>query len=117
LKKIYFYWIISHISLYDAFKKYFVKLNTSLFEVKIYTTKKINVNEYEISDYYLSSSENNPVSFSFINEKPNITFILNRIFSKSNKNTVAFTCGPPKLTEEISDVCNRFNVDISVEVF
>ena len=117
LKKIYFYWIIRHISIYHAFKKYFMKLNQSIFEVKIYTTKKNIINEYETPDYYLSSYENDPKSFSFINEKPNISFILNRIFSKYNKNTVTLTCGPSKLTTEILDICNRFNVDISVEVF
>ena len=116
LKKVYFYWIISHISLYDAFKKYFKDLNKNIFEVKIYTTKKFTLNEFEI-DYYSSSIENNNQSISFINDKPNISYILNMIFSKNSKNTVILTCGPSKLTDEIFMVANRFNINISVELF
>ena len=116
LKQIYFYWIISHISLYDAFKKYFQDLNIDIIEVKIYITKKFTLDEFEVN-YYSSSTDNNNKAISFINDKPNITYTLNMIFSKNSKNTVLLTCGPPKLTDEISEVSNRFNIDISVEVF
>ena len=46
-----------------------------------------------------------------------MTYILNKIFSKNSKNNVILTCGPPKLTDEILEVSNRFKIDISVEVF
>jgi NAD(P)H-flavin reductase len=107
LKKVYFYWVMKHISLYDAFKKYFIKLNKDIFDIKIYTTN------YKVDDYF--DTEDN--SITFIKEKPNIIYILNMLFSNNNKNICVVTCGPAKLTNEILDVCNHFNVDISVENF
>ena len=46
-----------------------------------------------------------------------MTFILNKMFSKNMKDVVVLTCGPSKLTSEITEVCNLFDVDISTEVF
>ena len=116
IKKVHFYWIISHISLYEAFKKYFTNLSTGIFELKIYTTKKINIQDEFNLDYY-STIDNNNLSTKIINEKPNMTFILNKMFSKNMKDVVVLTCGPSKLTSEITEVCNLFDVDISTEVF
>ena len=115
LKKVYFYWIMSHISLYEAFKKYFKKLNTEIFELKIYTTRKFSTDNFEEGDSF--PKENINESLKFINDKPNISYILNIIFSKNSKNTVVLTCGPLNLINEISTVANRFNIDISVEAF
>jgi predicted ferric reductase len=108
VKKVYFYWIITHMSLYDAFKKYFTNLNKDIFEFKVYTTKKTSITN-------IFSSDN--LATTFINEKPNVTYILNKIFSKESKNSVVLTCGPKKLTDEVSGICNNFEVDISNELF
>jgi len=108
VKKIYFYWIITHMSLYDTFKKYFTNLNKDIFEFKVYTTKKTSITN-------MFSSDN--LTTTFINEKPNVTYILNKIFSKESKTSVVLTCGPKKLTNEVSGICNNFEVDISRELF
>lgn len=107
LKKVYFYWVMKHISLYDAFKRYFIKLNEDIFDIKIYTTS------YKADDYF--DMEDN--SLTFIKEKPNIVYILNTLFLNNNKNICVVTCGPDKLTNDILDTCNHFNIDISVENF
>lgn len=109
LKNICFHWIISHISLYHGFKKYFKNLNKDTFKVKIYTTKNFTYDDFE-TDYSYEG-------ISFVHNKPNITYIFSKIFSKNSKNTVILTCGPTKLTDEISIIANRFNIDISIEVF
>ena len=66
IKKVYFYWIITHMSLYDAFKKYFTNLNKDIFEFKVYTTKKTSITN-------MFSSDN--LETTFINEKPNVSYI------------------------------------------
>ena len=95
-------------SLYDAFKKYFTNLNKDVFEFRVYTTKKTSITN-------MFSSDN--LTTTFINEKPNVTYILNKIFSKESKTSVVLTCGPKKLTDEVSGICNNFEVDISNELF
>ena len=84
--------------------------------IRLFTTKKINIQDEFNLDYY-STIDNNNLSTKIINEKPNMTFILNKMFSKNMKDVVVLTCGPSKLTSEITEVCNLFDVDISTEVF
>lgn len=107
LKKVYFFWIMKDVSLFDSFKKYFRNLNKEIFKFKIYITKNKSIFET-----YIDTN-----SFTFINERPNMCYILNMLFLKESKNNAIITCGPSVLTTDIADICNQFKIDISIENF
>lgn len=109
LKRVRIFWIMKDISLFDSFKKYFIDLNKEIFKFKIYTTKNKNKTLFET---YLDSSP-----FTFINERPNISYILNKKFLETNKNKAIITCGPTSLTNDVISISNNFKVDISIENF
>ena len=95
------------ISLFYSFEKYFKELDKDIFKFKIYTTKNKT-----IFQTYIDTD-----SFIFINERPNMSYILNMQFAKKNKNNAIITCGPVSLTNDIVNISNEFGIDISVENF
>jgi len=107
LKKVYIFWIMKDISLFDSFRKYFMELNKNIFKFKIYTTKNKTIFES-----YIDTD-----SFVFINERPNMSYILNMQFTKQNKNNAIITCGPVSLTNDIANISEQFGIDISIENF
>ena len=111
LKKVNFIWLIPHISLFIPFKKYLTCLNNEIFDIKIYITDE-SYYEYvaneTIDEIYLN--------FSIINNKPDITHLLNMIYLEYKMMTILL-CGNSRLTTEIIKFGNNNNIDISNEVF
>jgi len=109
LKKVNFIWLIPHISLFIPFKKYLLDLTDDIFDIKIYITRKDENNAEEIVDeIYLN--------ISIINDKPNITHLLNMIHFEY-KNMTILLCGNSRLANEIIKFSNDNNIDISNEIF
>jgi predicted ferric reductase len=107
-KRVFFIWIVSHVSLVTPFSSYIKKLDLSCIEIKIYITQNV------IMDIHLIPYVN------IYNKRPKIDYLINEILLENNIiNTEIgiMCCGPKSLSQDVIDVCNIHNIDCSIEMF
>ena len=103
IKKIYFIWIVQHISFIDFFNEKLIDLDRSIIDIEIYVTKQTDVILPNIKCY-----------------KPDINKLVNSFIAKyeiSLANICILGSGPKALLDNIKYVSNSFNIDNFCEEF
>jgi NAD(P)H-flavin reductase len=123
LKKVIFIWILKDESLIYLLNKYFL-IKNKIIDIQIYitgsnknitSTRKLNFDkESDIKLQIEKLERNNNTTIKY--EKPNITHFLESFF-KQHINNAVFECGPKKLSDEIINICTKFDIDIVSENF